>query len=174
MGLQRVGHHWATFTSLHFTSMISSVLGEQFEKAMAPHSSTLVGKTLWMKEPGRLQSMGFQRVRHDWVTELIDWLKITADGDWSHEIRRCLLLRRKPIANLVKMKVKFTQLCQTLCDPMDCSTPGFPVHHQLQELTRTYVQQVSYAIQSSHPLSSPSPPTFNLSQHQGLFQWVGS
>ena len=57
------------------------------------------------------------------------------------------------------------QLCLTLCDPMDWSTPGFPVHHQLPELTQTNVHRVSDAIQ-------PSPPAFNLSQHQGLFQWV--
>ena len=56
-----------------------------------------------------------------------------------------------------------------LCDPMDCSTPGFPVHHQLPELTQTHVHQVSDVIQTSHPLLSPSP-AFNLSQHQGLFQ----
>ena len=61
-----------------------------------------------------------------------------------------------------------SQLCPTLCDTTDCSTPGFPVHHQLPESTQTHT------IQPSHPLSSPSPPTFNLSQHQGLFQWVGS
>ena len=53
-------------------------------------------------------------------------------------------------------------------------TPGFPVHHQLLELAHTYVHQVADAIQPSHPLSSPSPPAFNLSQHQGLFQWVSS
>ena len=64
--------------------------------------------------------------------------------------------------------------CPTLCDPMDCSTPGFPEHHQLRELTQTHVHQVCNAIQPSHPLSSPSSPVFNLSQHQGLFQWVGS
>ena len=57
---------------------------------------------------------------------------------------------------------------------MDCSTPGFPVHHQLPELTQTHVYHVGDAIQPFHPLSSPSPPAFNLSQHQGLFQWVGS
>ena len=62
----------------------------------------------------------------------------------------------------------------TLCDPMDCSMPGFPVHHQIPELTQTYVCQVGDAIQPSHPLSSPSLPTFSLSQHQGLFQWVSS
>ena len=60
------------------------------------------------------------------------------------------------------------QSCLTLCDPMDCSTPGFPVHHQLPEHTQTHVHWVSDAIQPSHPLSSPSPPAFNLSQHQGL------
>ena len=63
-----------------------------------------------------------------------------------------------------------TQSCLTLCDPMDCSTPGFPVHHQLLELTQTHVHQIGGTSQPSHPLSSPSPPTFNLSQHQGLFQ----
>ena len=63
-----------------------------------------------------------------------------------------------------------TQSCPTFCDPMDCSTPGLPVHHQLQELTQTHVPPVSDAIQPSHPLLSPSPPASNLSQHQGLFQ----
>ena len=63
-----------------------------------------------------------------------------------------------------------TQSCPTLCDPMDYSTPGFPVHHQLLELAQTHVHRVSDAIQPSHPLSSTSPPTCNLSQHQGLFQ----
>ena len=61
----------------------------------------------------------------------------------------------------------------TLCDPMNCSTPGFPVHHQLPELAQNHVHLVGYAMQPSHPLSSPSPP-FNLSQHQGLFQWICS
>ena len=67
-----------------------------------------------------------------------------------------------------------TQSCLTLCDPMDCSTPGLPVHHQLPEFTQTHVHCVGDAIQPSHPLSSPSPPTFNLSQYQGLFRWVSS
>ena len=62
------------------------------------------------------------------------------------------------------------QSCPTLCDPMDCSTPGFLVHHQLSEFTQTQVHRVSDSIQPYHPLSSPSPPTFNLSQHQCLFQ----
>ena len=66
------------------------------------------------------------------------------------------------------------QSCPTPCDPMDCSTPGLPVHHQLLELAQTQVHGVGDAIQPSHPLSSPSPPTFNLSQRQGLFQGVSS
>ena len=66
------------------------------------------------------------------------------------------------------------QSCLTLCDPMNHSTPGLPVHHQLPEFTQTHVHQVGDAIQLSHPLSSPSPPAFNLSQHQSLFQLVSS
>ena len=62
-----------------------------------------------------------------------------------------------------------SQPCLTLCDPMDCSTLGFPVHHQLLELAQTHVHRVSDAIQPSHPLLSPSPPAFNLSKYQGFF-----
>ena len=64
-----------------------------------------------------------------------------------------------------------TQSCPTLCNPMTCSTPGLPVHHQLPESTQSHVHWVSDAIQPSHPLSSPSPPAFTLSQNQGLFKW---
>ena len=77
-----------------------------------------------------------------------------------------------PIA--VALCCSVAQLCPTLCDPMDSSTPCLPVHHQLPELTQTHVHQVGDAIQPSCPLLSPSPPAFNLSQHQGLFQWVSS
>ena len=66
------------------------------------------------------------------------------------------------------------QSCPTLCEPMDCRMPGFPVHHQISELIQIHVHRVSDAIQPSHPLSSPFPPVFNLSQHQGLFQGVSS
>ena len=67
-----------------------------------------------------------------------------------------------------------TQSCPTLCKPMECSTPGLPVHQQLLEPTQTHGHCVSNAIQPSHPPSTPYPPTFNLPQHQSLFQWVGS
>ena len=66
------------------------------------------------------------------------------------------------------------QSCLTLCNPMNSSTPGLPVHHKLPEFTQTHVHQVGDAIQPSHPLSSPFPPAPNPSQHQGLFQWVNS
>ena len=65
-----------------------------------------------------------------------------------------------------------SQSCPTLCNPMNCSTPGLPVHHRLPEYTKTYVHWVGDAIQPSHPLPSPSPPALNLSQHHGIFQWV--
>jgi len=67
-----------------------------------------------------------------------------------------------------------TQSWPTLCNPMNYSAPGLPVHHQLLESTQTHVHWVGDAIQTSHPLSSPSPPSLNLSQHQGLLQWVSS
>ena len=64
------------------------------------------------------------------------------------------------------------QSCPTLCDPMNHSTPGLPAHHHLPEFTQTHIHRVRDSIQPSHPLSSPSPPAFSLSQHQGPFQWV--
>ena len=76
-----------------------------------------------------------------------------------------------PVA-VVSTKLQFSavaQLCLTLCKPMDCSTPGLPVHHQLLKFTQTHAHRVSDAIQPAHPVSSPSPPTFNLSQPSGSF-----
>ena len=77
--------------------------------------------------------------------------------------------------NLEDIQIRsVAQSCPTLCDPMNRSTPGLPVHHQLPEFTQTHVHRVSDAIQPSHPLSSPSPLAANPSQHQSLFQWVNS
>ena len=76
-----------------------------------------------------------------------------------------------------KCPVQFSsvaQSCPNLCNPMDCSTPGLPIHHKLPEFTQTHAHRVSDAIQPSHPLSSPSLPALNPSQYQGLFQWVNS
>ena len=102
---------------------------------------------------------------------------------WRRNSIRCLLI----IANWVEAimanfgsflsSVQFSsvaQSCPTLCNPVNRSTPGLPVHHQLSEFTQTHVHRVSDAIQPSHPLSSPSPPAPNPSQRQGLFQWVNS
>ena len=82
-----------------------------------------------------------------------------------------------PFLQEYKQSVQFSsvaQSCPTLCDLMDCTMPGLPVHHQLPEFTQTHVHWIGDAIQPSHPLSSPSPPTFNLSECQGLFKWVSS
>ena len=78
---------------------------------------------------------------------------------------------------LAHSSVQFSSVAQsrlTLCNPVDCSMPGFPLHHHLLEFTQTHVHWVGDAMQPSHPLLSPSPPAFNLSQHQGLFKWVSS
>ena len=80
-------------------------------------------------------------------------------------------LKELKICNICSVQFSsVTQSCLTLCDPMNCSTPGLPVHHQLPEFTQTHVHQVGDAIQPSHPLSSPSPLAPNPSQHQSLFQ----
>ena len=127
--------------------------------------------------------------------------KITADGDCSQEIKRHLLLGRKAMTNLdsilksrdITLPTKVstvkamafavvmygcefssvTQSCPTLCNPMNCSTPSLPVHHQLPDSIQTHVHWVGDAIQPSDPLLSPSPPALNLSQYQGLFQIYG-
>ena len=98
------------------------------------------------------------------------WIKWKFSTMWNISIEGIMV----PWLNTTKI-LQFssvTHSCLTLWDSMNCSTPGFPVHHQLLEFTQTHVQWVGDAIQPSHPLSSPSPPTFNLSQRQGLFKWV--
>ena len=89
-------------------------------------------------------------------------------GSWAWLTERTII----PLTGIQFSSV--AQSCPTLCDPMNCSTPGLPVHHQLPEFTQTHVHRVADAIQPSHPLSSPSPPAPNPSQHQSLFQWVNS
>ena len=109
---------------------------------MATRSSTLAWRLPWTEEPGGLQSLGSQGS---------DTAGVTA--------------RRHQFGSVARSS-------PTPRDPMGCSTPGLPVHHQLPELAQTHVHQDDEVIQPSHPLSSPSPPAFNLSQHQGLFQVV--
>ena len=106
-------------------------------------------------------------IRHSWINAI--WLE-----------NMCQFLPSNiflEVGYIQDKSVQFSsvvQLCPTPCNPMDCSTPGLPVHHQLLELAQTHVHCISDAIQLSHPLSSPSPLTFNPSQHQGLFQWLSS
>ena len=116
-------------------------------------------------------------------TQLSNWTEL----NWMWKCRGVTSLYSLSVVNILPhlffslfLSLSFSQfssviqLCPTLCDPMDCSTPSFPIHHQLLELTQIQVHRVSDAIQPSHSLSSLSPPPFNLSQHQGLFQWVSS
>ena len=103
-------------------------------------------------------------------------------SSWGRSLMVPLLLLRIPTASIpatcetntvfASQLSSVAQACLTLCNPMNRSTPGLPVYHQLPESTQTYVYRVGDAIQPSHPLSSSSPPALNLSQHQGLFKWV--
>ena len=132
--------------------------------------------------------MESQRVGHDWLSLPLQMnLKRLTLNTVSHpEMEGIKILGHFWVSwynwsTNGKMFSSVTQLCAALCNPMDCSTPGFPVYHQLPELAQTHVHRISDAIQPSyHPLS-PSPPIFNLSQHQGLLPsrrgkfgpWVG-
>ena len=121
---------------------------------LLPHATSLIGSTVvhkknlysWKKMCMCLctHTMGSQRVRHNWET------------------------------NTSVQLGSVPQSCPTLCNLMDCSMPGLSVHHQPPEFIQTHVLWIGDAIQPSHPLSSPSPPTFNLFQHQSLFKWVSS
>ena len=125
----------------------------------------------WVLENTRLNAI---MIRKDtWYSFSLNWFCQNLFSGLTYFLSWrmfCVCLRRMCI--LLLMDGLF---CVCLPDnPMDCSTPGFPVLHQLPELTQTHVHRVSDTIQPSHPLSSPSPPAFNLSQHQGLFKWVSS
>ena len=120
-------------------------LGQEdpLEEDIAMHSSILTWRIPWTEEPGRLQFIGSQSVRHDW-------------SDFSSVQFRSV-----------------TQWCPTLCDPMNRSTPSLPVHHQLLEFTQTHVHREGDAIQPSHPLSFPSPPAPNPFTHYKNVGGVG-
>ena len=97
----------------------------------------------------------------------------TCHNSWLN-FKNIKLSKRRQTQKISLYDLVSIQSRLTLCHPMDCNTPGLPVHHQLLELTQTHVHWVSDTIQPFHPLSLPSPPTFNLSQHQDLFKWVSS
>ena len=98
-------------------------------------------------------------------------IKITK---WKNNLLNGRKHFQKDMTNKVSQFSSIAQSCPTLCDPMDCNTPGFPVHHQLPELAQTHVHRVGDALQPSYPLSSPSLPAFNLYQHQDFSKWVSS
>ena len=118
----------------------------------------------------------------DWLFSLsIMFLRFLYDAGYSSTsflLLSEITLNNIPLYSIMHLYIyqfsSVAQSCPTLCDPMDCSMSGFPVHHQLPELAQTHVHWVNDAIQPSNLLSSPSPPAFNLSQHQGLFKWVSS
>ena len=101
-------------------------------------------------------------------------VEVTHCGQMKRKYRVCNVTRRPASHQTYVQFSSVAQSCPTLCDPMNRSVPGLPVHHQLPEFTQTHVHWVSDAIQPSHPLSSPSPPAPNPPQHQSLFQWVNS
>ena len=90
-------------------------------------------------------------------------------------IRKTKIMASCPVSSVQFNSIQFSHsVVSTLCDPMNCSMSGLPNHHQLPDSTQTYVHWIGDAIQPFHPLSSPSPPALNLSQHQSLFKWVSS
>ena len=124
----------------------------------------------WHKPTLRSNFSGRRTCPAQW--EFTKWSTLLLEAFWVLQMN-LKDAKGKPHLNGVEFS-SAAQSCLTLCDPMNCSTPGLPVHHQLPEFTQTDVHRVSNAIQPSHPLSSPSPPAPNPSQHQGLFQWVNS
>ena len=167
---------------------------------MATHSSILAWRIQWTEGSGGLQSIHSRNVGHDWsnlakVTRITLPSKIEAlwsvrqaqvffktlvsKKHWQIRKDNYQLQRQLFHWNLI-YKVFIYKIFHntfnsvTLCDPMNRSMPGLPVHHHLPEFTQTHVHQVRDAIQPSHPRSSPSPPAPNPSQHQSLFQWVNS
>ena len=142
----------ATFSSLVVFPMNSSYLHLPAFSTISPLLSQRARTTI-----------SYPFLHHDpWTLHTITWNNHRSPNlfDWCPE---------------TYISAQFSSVTQSypiLCNPMDCSTPGLPVHHQLPEFTQTHIHWVGNAIQPSHPLSSSSPPAFNLSQHQDLFKWV--
>ena len=150
------------------------------------------GSWQWTGRPGVLRSVGSPRVGHNerlnWTPSFcphyVGWnfspltqpLVVFSGSSTEVTFHYCFLYALLQwyhhlcfYLEWFSQSISVTQPCLTLCYPMDCSTPGFPIHHQLLELAQTHVYQVGDAIQPSHPLLAPSPPALNLSQHQSLF-----
>ena len=126
-----------------------------------PRSPTLQADSLPSEPPRKPKNTGVGSL------SLLQRIFLTQESNWGLLHCRWILYQ---LSYRVKVKVLVAQSCPILCNPMDCSMPGFPVHHQLPELAQTHVHRVNDAIQPSHPLLSPSPLAPNPSQHQSLFQ----
>ena len=160
MGSQRVRHDWATNRHTHedrgYVSLVLLI------------AAFWLFSLLFPKKPG-FESRVIRLYHPFFVVVLTHWLWVIP----VHFLRT--LAPDSPSLSLSSVQFSsVTQSCPTLCGPMNRSMPGLPVHHQLPGFTQTHVHWVSDAIQPSHPLSSPSPPAPNPSQHQSLFQWVNS
>ena len=189
--LQRVRHDWVTFTStFHFlgpTDWFKIEKGVQQGCLLSLCLFNLCAEHIIRKARvdelyHKLDKIGRKNINNLRYAE-----DATRMAEWKEELKS-LLMRVKEESEKASSKLNIkklrswhlgpfssvTQSCPTLCDPMNCSTPGLPVHHQLPEFTQTEVHRVGDAIQPSHPLSSPFPPAPNPSQHQSLFQWVNS
>ena len=132
----------------------------------------------WRLKTIGLNRMGESRVRVEWIPRI--WRRNPEPLQFISISFKNMRYGFQIISTKIQKytcPVQFISVSQshpTFCDSINCSTPGLPVHHQLPEFTQTHVHWVSDAIQPSHPLSSPSLPALNLSQHQGLFKWVSS
>ena len=159
--------------------------GDLPNPGIEPASPALAGRFFTTESPGRplektlespLDYKGIQTVHpkgnQPWILIRRIVAKAEAPILWPPD-RKSWLTGKDPDGGKVQFSL-VAQSCLTFCDPMDCSIPGLPVYHQLLEFTQTHAHWVVDAIQPSHPLSSPSPHDFSLSQHQGLFKWVSS
>ena len=155
---------------LHCMQLMVEIYVSKYFEHQSIHAVKRVGKMAW--------KVGIHRKR--WSSVLLReerWPQLTCAGVCIWMQGNCVGI---PYPTLLRVCIytvcccSVRQSCQTLCHPMDCSIPGFPVLHHLPELAQTHVLWVSDDIQPCHPLLSPSPPAFNLSQHQGLLQRVGS
>ena len=181
--LQFSGHSLQSFLGIHSPHIQSRTLQRlsgtftRIAGVLSLHSTFLSRTLSWPQPSWSIISASFNwEGHHNWPFPLL-----------------CITLQNKLVSFLQQLTVlhclffgicqhlvyiscccSVAQSCLTLCDPMDCSTPGLPVLHCLPELAQTHVHRVSDVIQPSHPLSPPSPPAFNLSHHQRLFQWVSS